>query len=163
MKHCSECGTELEEKYLENEGMVPYCPTCQQFRFPMFNVAVSMIVMNASKDQICLIKQYGRDSYILVAGYVNLGEDAEDAVAREIKEEMGFEVTEMSFNHSHYFAKSNTLMLNFTAVVKDMEAHPNEEIDSFYWFTIDDGRKNIRPNSLAQSFLNGYLDQEWHF
>ena len=34
-KHCFECGTELIEKELENEGIVPYCPKCEQFRFPM--------------------------------------------------------------------------------------------------------------------------------
>ena len=43
-KHCFECGTALIEKELEEEGIVPYCPKCQQYRFPMYNVAVSMIV-----------------------------------------------------------------------------------------------------------------------
>ena len=41
MKCCYECGTPLVEKYLEKEGMVPYCPKCGQFRFPIFNTAVS--------------------------------------------------------------------------------------------------------------------------
>ena len=40
-KHCFECGTELIEKELEGEGIVPYCPQCEQFRFPMYNVAVA--------------------------------------------------------------------------------------------------------------------------
>lgn len=44
-KHCFECGTALIEKELEEEGIVPYCPKCQQYRFPMYNVAVSMIVV----------------------------------------------------------------------------------------------------------------------
>ena len=38
-KHCFECGTALIEKELEEEGIVPYCPKCQQYRFPMYNVA----------------------------------------------------------------------------------------------------------------------------
>ena len=45
-KHCFECGTALIEKELEEEGIVPYCPKCQQYRFPMYNVAVSMIVVD---------------------------------------------------------------------------------------------------------------------
>ena len=45
-KHCHECGTALVEKELEGEGIVPYCPKCGQYRFPMYNVAVSMIVIN---------------------------------------------------------------------------------------------------------------------
>ena len=74
MKYCMQCGCKLDEKYLMGEGMVPYCPACQEFRFPVYNTAVSMIVMNKELDKVLLIKQYGRDSYILVAGYVNKGE-----------------------------------------------------------------------------------------
>ena len=98
MKYCMECGTRLQEKYLENEGMIPYCPKCEVFRFPVFNTAVSMVVTNETKDRILLIKQYGGDSFILVAGYVNKGESAESAVARELKEEMGLDITGCSFN-----------------------------------------------------------------
>ena len=70
-KHCFECGTALIEKELEEEGIVPYCPKCQQYRFPMYNVAVSMIVVDEETGKILLIQQYGKLSYILVAGYVN--------------------------------------------------------------------------------------------
>ena len=88
-KFCRECGTKLVPKELENEGIVPYCPECGQFRFPQYNVAVSMIVVNEEKDEILLIKQYGRPTYILVAGYVTQGEGLEDAVIREVREETG--------------------------------------------------------------------------
>lgn len=50
-KHCFECGTALIEKELEEEGIVPYCPKCQQYRFPMYNVAVSMIVASIPKEE----------------------------------------------------------------------------------------------------------------
>ena len=51
-KHCFECGTALIEKELEEEGIVPYCPKCQQYRFPMYNVAVSMIVVDEETGKI---------------------------------------------------------------------------------------------------------------
>ena len=163
MRYCMHCGHKLDEKYLMGEGMVPYCPNCEEFRFPVYNTAVSMIVMNKELDRVLLIKQYGRDSYILVAGYVNKGEDAEDAVSREIKEEMGLKVLECHFNRSHYFAPSNTLMLNFTAIVEEQDADPNTEIDAYKWFSIEEARANIRDKSLAQVFLNGFFDGEYHF
>ena len=56
-KHCFECGTALIEKELEEEGIVPYCPKCQQYRFPMYNVAVSMIVVDEETGKILLIQQ----------------------------------------------------------------------------------------------------------
>ena len=159
-KHCHECGTALIEKALEGEGIVPYCPKCEQYRFPMYNVAVSMIVINEQTGEILLIKQYGRPHFILVAGYVNRGEGLEQAVVREIKEETGMTVSSIKFNRTSFFEPSNTLMCNFTAFVKDAsEMSPNSEIDFYQWFTPDEARKNIRPDSLAEKFLNAYLDE----
>lgn len=159
-KHCHECGTALIEKELEGEGIVSYCPKCKQFRFPMYNVAVSMIVINEQTGEILLIKQYGRPHFILVAGYVNRGEQLEQAVVREIKEETGMTVSRIKFNRTSFFEPSNTLMCNFTAFVKDdSEMSPNGEIDFYQWFTPDEARKNIHPNSLAEKFLNAYLDE----
>ena len=158
--YCRECGTRLVPRELENEGVVPYCPTCEQYRFPQYNVAVSMIVVNEEKDEILLIQQYGRPSYILVAGYVSRGEALEDAVAREVREETGMTVSRIKFNRTQFFEKSDTLMCNFTAFVKDSsDLDPNYEIDSYAWFTRDEARANIRPNSLAEYFLVSYLDE----
>ena len=53
MKYCYECGAPLTEKYLEREGMVQYCPQCKQFRFPIFNTAVSMEVLSPTKHNCC--------------------------------------------------------------------------------------------------------------
>lgn len=159
--YCRECGTKLVPRKLENEGIVPYCPKCGQYRFPQYNVAVSMIVVNEEKDEILLIQQYGRPSYILVAGYVSRGEALEDAVVREVREETGMTVSRVKFNRTKFFEKSDTLMCNFTAFVKDSsELDPNYEIDSCAWFTRDEARANVRPNSLAEWFLVKYLEEE---
>lgn len=159
-KHCFNCGTKLIEKELKGEGIVPFCENCNSFQFPMYNIAVSMIVVNEETDKIMLIKQYGNPFYILVAGYVNRGEPLENAVVREIKEETGMNVSHIKFNRTKFYEKSNTLMCNFTAFVKnDTELSTNNEIDSFRWFTKDDARKNILQNSLASYFLNAYLDE----
>lgn len=161
MNYCVECGTKLIEKPLEGEGMVPFCPKCGQYRFPIFNTAVSMIVVDTTAQKILLIQQYGRPFYILVAGYVSRGENAETAVVREVREETGLTVDSFRFNRSRFFEPSNTLMVNFTCFVKDAAAHlnTNEEIDSCQWFTFAEARRNIRPNSLAAEFLNAYLDE----
>jgi NAD+ diphosphatase len=52
-------------------------------------------------------------------------------------------------------------MCNFTIFVKDAsELHTNYEVDRYAWFTRDEARANIRPNSLAEKFLVAYLDEE---
>lgn len=160
MNYCVECGTKLELKYLESEGMIPWCATCQAYRFPIFNTAVSMIVMNPNRNKILLIQQYQRFDNILVAGYVNKGENAEHAVAREIAEELGMSVTNIMYNTSQYFPGSNTLILNFSCVaVNEDLSGVTTEVDLAQWFTIEDAKTNIKQNSLAQQFLNHFLIQ----
>lgn len=157
---CRECGTKLVPKELEHEGIVPYCPECEKFRFPQYNVAVINIVVNEATDEILLIQQYGRPSYILVAGYVMRGETLEEAVVREVREETGMTVSRLKFNRTEFYEKSDSLMCNFTAFVKDAsEMSPNYEIDGYKWFSREDARRSIRPESLAKKFLEAYLDE----
>lgn len=163
MNYCMECGTLLHPKSHGEEGVFPYCDTCGAFRYPVFNTAVSLLVVDEEEENILLIRQYGRPHYILVAGYVNQGEDAEDAARRELMEEMRLPAASVRFNRSHYFAPSNTLMLNFTVTVPTRDAQPNREIDSWRWFSLQEARENIKPDSLAEAFLLGWLDGEYHF
>ena len=119
-----------------------------------------MIVRDTVTDRILLIQQYGRPSYILVAGYVNRGERAEDAAVREIREETGMEAEQIHFNRTKFFEPSNTLMINFTAYISDASAlHTNAEIDHCKWFTPEEAQANIKPGSLAAEFLNAYLSE----
>ena len=118
-----------------------------------------MIVENPDKTKILLIQQYGRKNNILVAGYVNKGENAENAVVREVMEETGLKVVDMSFNKSEYFEKTNTLMLNYSCRVENESlAHLNTgEVDKAQWFTHEQACENIKPDSLAKKFLFHYL------
>ena len=158
--HCTECGSLLIQKELEHEGIIPYCPVCKEYRFHMFNVAVSMIVTNEENGKILLVKQYGRPTYILVAGYVNRGESLEETAIRELREETGMNVERLEYNRSQFFEPSNTLMCNYTVFVKnDEDLHVNREIDSFQWFTPKEACENIRKGSLAEQFLMAYLKE----
>ena len=164
MHYCMQCGGKLQLREHPGEGHpVPWCDGCGAWRYPVFNSAVSMVVMDEAKERVLLIRQYGRPSWVLVAGYVNQGEDAEDAAAREIREELSMTVTSLRFNHSHYFAPSNTLMLNFTATVREPLPQPNEEIDDWSWFSVAEARQHIKPGSLAEAFLKGSFDGVYTF
>lgn len=155
MTHCVDCGALLELRHLDGEGDVPFCPSCGEWRFPIFNTAVSMVVLDESREHVLLIRQYGRPHYILVAGYVARGESAEEAVRREVAEETGLEVVSATFNRSRYFEPSNTLMLNFAVVARGV-LRTNREVDSHRWFTMEEALRNIKEKSLARWFLESY-------
>jgi NAD+ diphosphatase len=159
MKYCNECGEKLILKQDKNEGLVHYCKNCQQFKYEMFNSAISAIIFNPTKDKILLISQYGRKSRILVAGYINKGENAKEALIREIKEETNLNVVHFTYNDNEYYKPTNTLMHNYAVIVDKEEFILNEEVDKARWYPIDEAIKNIKPNSLAQAFLMKYIDK----
>ena len=148
---CQKCGTNLIIKKDNENKDIPYCDKCKEFRYPTYNIAVSMIVKYNNK--IILIKQYKRDRYILVAGYLSNYESAEEALSRELNEELGLKVINYRFNETKYYEKTNTYMINF--VVDGIGfISPNEEIDSYDLFNVEDALANIAKNSLAEYFLN---------
>ena len=161
MRYCPACGGRLEEKYLEGEGReIPYCTACGEYRFPIYSTAVSMEIFSPSGEKVLLIQQYGRKRYILVAGYVNRGESAEEALLREAAEEVGLGIAGYRFNRSRFFAGSNTLMLNFACIAdtEELSLRP-QEVDSACWFGLTEAREKIYRGSLAEQFLVEALDK----
>ena len=153
-KYCYVCGEKLIKKQCKDEGIVKYCTCCEEFRFPLYSSAVSMVVFNPKKDKILLIQQYGMKSNILVAGYINKGETPQQALQREIKEEVGLTAVEWNYNDSMYFDKTETLMHNFVVVVDSENLTIKEnEVDKAQWFTIKEAVEHIRPDSMAKKFL----------
>lgn len=159
MKCCYECGTLLELKFLEHEGMIPYCNKCNEFRFPIFSSAVSMIITNMDESKFLLVKQYGKDFYRFVAGYINKGESAEEALERELMEEVSLKAISFKPLKTSYFGKSNTLMINYLVKVNDLNVKPNYEIDSYAWIDRNEVLKNLDEAKLAFKFFEFYLNQ----
>lgn len=158
MEYCYNCGTKLINKELEHEGIVPFCTKCNNYVFPIFSAAVSMIILNEDKSKILLIKQYGKDFYRFVAGYINKGEDAEAAVYREMYEEVGLKPKYIKPLRTKYFDKSNTLMYNFLAVCNDTTVKTNYEIDNYDWIPIEKGKEALKDAKLALYFFEEYLN-----
>lgn len=158
MKYCTECGTKLTEKecinYGISDGLVPYCPVCQEFRFPKYNVAVSAVIFNPDYSKILLIQQYGKTRNILVAGYVNKGENLSSTLIRELKEEVNLDVKSYKFNESEYFNASNTLICNFIVQAENEYFSLSKEVDNAEWFDIETAKNVIYKGSLAEKFLN---------
>ncbi len=153
--YCRQCGQKLSLRFCENEGLVPYCATCEAYMFPEFPIAVSMVVTNRAQDKILLAKHVEDDDFILFAGYVKKGENVEKTIPREIKEELGLEVVKTKYMSSRYHAKKELLMLNFIVVVEEKPLIlAEEEIAEARWCTPQEAVELIRKNTTAEFFLN---------
>ncbi len=153
--YCKQCGQKLSLRFCENEGLIPYCGQCADYIFPQFSVAVSMVVTNRAQDKILLAKHVEDDDFILFAGYVKKGENAEKTVPREIKEELGLNVVKAKYMSSRYHSRKDVLMLNFIVVVEeDREIKLNtDEIAEARWCTSEEALQLIRKDTTAEFFL----------
>ena len=153
---CRDCGAQLSLRYLENEGLIPYCERCGAFKFPYFPVAVSMTVVDRAESQVLLARHKGEDCYKLFAGYIKQGESAEKAIPRELKEETHLNAVKWRYHASRYHEAKNVLMLNFI-VTADGEMRLGDEIEEATWFSPAAAREAIYKNSTAEYFLLGAL------
>lgn len=160
MNYCLDCGTKLVLKECGEEGLIPFCDSCGVFRFPVFSTAMSTAVLNRELNKVLLIQQYNRKNYILLAGYVNKGENAEETLVREVKEEAGLDIIAYEYMRSEYFAPSNTLMLNYMSVADTEDlSRMSDELDHAAWFTLEEAAEAIMKGSLAERFLLNIIDR----
>ncbi len=71
----------------------------------------------------------------------------------EIKEETGLTISSYEFNDNEYYARTNTYINNYIVVVEDESFHCNEEVDYAKWYDLKDAMNIIKPDSLAQNYL----------
>ena len=153
MQYCPVCGSKLHPKALPHEEPALYCDTCGEYRFPLFSSAIAVVVLDEAEENMVLIRQYNEPDPVLVAGYIDKGETAEEAVIREVHEELGMTVRKLSFLRSHYYAPSETLMLLYAVTVSEKAAVPNWEVDSWEWVPVKSAQSRVKPGGLAETFL----------
>jgi NAD+ diphosphatase len=137
---CPACGTLTE---LRSAGWSRVCPSCGREHFPRTDPAVIVAVASATDPDRLLLGSnalWGGNRYSCFAGFVEAGESAEAAVARELSEECGIRVASLQYRASQAWPYPRSLMLGFWATaVDDAEARADgEEIAAVRWFTRDE-------------------------
>ena len=118
-KFCPYCGNQLGKKEIGDEGFIPFCENCDVPLWDMFTTSVIAAVVN-EQDEVVLLRQnyVSETKHVCVAGIMKIGESAEDTVVREIAEEIGLTVKEVTYIRSYPYDKKEMLMLGFMAVVE---------------------------------------------
>jgi NAD+ diphosphatase len=155
--YCPKCGKKLIEKYSYDEGGVPYCPDDD---IMYFDTPKPCIVVAVLKDEkILLLKQSYtfKDSKVLVSGYVNNGEIAEETVAREVKEETGITVSDIKYLGSDYLASKEILMLTFMAKYVEGEINKSSEVEWVDWSHIKDALCEMNEDEIGKKVVRKVL------
>ncbi len=107
---CGRCGREMMA-HAEERALI--CPECEHMVYPRINPAVIIGLTNG--DRIVMSRYAGRPykGWALLAGFIEVGETPEQAVAREVAEEVGLSVSNIRYAGSQPWGMAGDLLLGF--------------------------------------------------
>ena len=157
-RYCGYCG---EPTIPDRSGQALFCKACKHSFFPRINPCAIMLVVDGRRILLARNARYRTGFFSCLAGFIEVGESAEDTVKREVKEEVGVEVDNIRYFKSQSWPFPSQLMLGFYAdyVSGDIVPEPGE-IEEADWYDIDNLPKTPAANiSVAGQLIDHYVRQ----
>lgn len=155
-QYCGECGKPLEVIIDSTEKK---CFSCKKSFFPRFSPAVMVLVYSGNKVLLARSSHFPAGDYSAVAGFIDVGETAEQAAHREVKEELGIDIDNLTYFSTQTWPFPDSFMIAFTARYAggELKIDP-EEIEDARWFTKDD-LPDLTPSvSIARTLLRHFVE-----
>lgn len=155
---CGRCGHKMAPDHKER---MLFCSNCHNEVYPRISPAVIVAVVNG--DKILMSKYAGRPytNYALIAGFTEIGESAEQTVAREVMEEVGLKVKNIRYYKSQPWAFSGSLLIGYFCELdgSDKIKLDTTELAEASWFsrdeiTLEDDHISLTREMIMQ-FKNG--------
>jgi NAD+ diphosphatase len=145
-RYCPRCGGRLE---VGHAGHVLTCQSCGRQQFPRTDPAVIMLVTDGERALLGRQAAWPAGRYSTLAGFVEPGESLEDAVRREVAEEVGVTVGAVRYFGNQPWPLPASLMVGFFAVAETTEiAVDEDEIESARWFRREELRSEAEAGTL---------------
>jgi NAD+ diphosphatase len=157
--YCGRCGTANE---LQTEERAKKCPACGLVTYPRISPAIIVRVTRQGADgrEILLARgaRHPAGFYSVLAGFVEPGETLETAVHREIREEVGLEVQNVTYFGSQPWPFPNSLMIAYTADYASGDITPEAgEIEDARWFTANSLPQIPPPMSISRRLIDDFV------
>ncbi|WP_290514867.1 NAD(+) diphosphatase [Aeromicrobium sp.] len=163
-RHCARCGSVTN---IVEAGHQRLCPVCGAHHFPRTDPAVIMLITD-DQDRAVLGRQpsWPEGRFSTLAGFVEPGETLDDAVRREVMEEVGLQVGEVEYAGSQPWPFPSSLMLGFfgKALTSDITVD-QDEIAEAHWFTREEVTEMTASSELLlppNVSISRWLLQQWH-
>ena len=131
-RFCGRCGGDTAP--LSGE-LARRCARCGMLHYPRLSPAVIVLVRDRSRVLLARSPGFPAGMYSVLAGFVEPGEAIEEAVEREVREEVGIEVTGVRYFGSQPWPFPNSLMIGFTAEYAGGEISVDPtEIEDAGWY-----------------------------
>jgi NAD+ diphosphatase len=132
---CPRCGertTRIEGEWGKR------CPRCRYEHYPHLHPATIVLVRDGNRVLLTRKAGWAPNRYALVAGFVDNGESLEACVAREIKEEVGVDVKDITYVGSQNWPFPSQVMIGFVATYAGGDVViDREELEDARWFSCD--------------------------
>ena len=157
-KFCPLCGRGLEEKYSWDEGGVPYCSHDEVMFFDTPKQCIMVAIIK--DDEILLLKQsyIYKNSKVLLTGYVDNNETAEEAVYREVKEEAGIDINNITYVGSDYVKDKEILMITFMADFVSGKINKSDEVEGMGWSKLADALDEMKEDIIGTKVVKRVLE-----
>lgn len=154
-QYCAACGGALEPRDHERAKR---CPRCATDYFPRITPAIIVLVEDGPRVLLTRQPRFPAGMYGLVAGFVEPGETLEACVAREVREETGIAVADITYAGSQPWPFPHQLMIGFTARYAggELRADPRE-LEDARWFSRDTMPSLPPPISIARRLIDAWL------
>lgn len=157
-RFCGSCGGPTAPSPDERSRR---CPECALTAYPRLAPAVIVLVERADgRALLARNANYPGAMWSTLAGFVEPGETLEEAVRREVREEVGIEIEEITYFGSQPWPFPHSLMIGFTARWASGEILVDEdEIAEAGWFTAGDLPQIPGPISIARQLIDSWLSR----
>lgn len=129
---CGHCATPMTQL---SDERAKRCPNCGLVNYPRLSPAVIVLIVRGDELLLARAPHFPAGMYGLIAGFVEPGESLEDAIVREVQEEVGISIKQIRYFGSQPWPFPNSLMLGFTAEYDSGKiAIDPEELETAAWF-----------------------------
>lgn len=135
-RFCGRCGTANESVLHERATK---CPRCGLVAYPRIAPAVIVLVQRGDEALLARGTRFPLPFYSTLAGFSEIGESLEETLAREVREEVGVEITNIRYFGSQPWPFPHSLMIGFFADYAggEIRVDPEEIVDA-KWFRRDE-------------------------
>ena len=152
---CPVCGTAMEHQ----TPIMKKCPNCGNEMYPPVSTAI--IVLIRKGDEILLVhaRNFRGTFYGLVAGFLEAGETLEECVEREVFEETGLKVKNITYFSNQPWPYPSGLMVGFIADYESGEIKLQEdELTAAAFYSKDNLPEIPRKLSIARRLIDWWME-----
>lgn len=156
-KFCPRCATKLD---LHPDERAKVCGNCGHHQYPRISPCIIVLVRKGDKCLLAHAAKFASGRYSTLAGFIEAGESAEQAVHREIMEEVGIKVKNVRYCFSQSWPFPHSFMIGFMAEYESGEITPDGvEILDANWFE-PENLPILPPRfTIARRLINKYLEE----